>query len=148
MSSCMEVCCSRLHKHLKSFCLAAASTMRFIDVDLSDSNFCLTTQEFNSLHAWKCFCVFFFYCLLYLFGIPSECQPVLVQNRPDILGLDKAQIRIVCAPKIAFIFLPINLNMCFGCSKELSLRDGSFEYPQHMIWLRNQKNNFHAHTLI
>ena len=28
------------------------------------------------------------------------------------------QIRIVCAPKIAFISLPINLNMCFGCSKE------------------------------
>ena len=24
------------------------------------------------------------------------------------------------APKIAFISLPINLNMCFGCSKELS----------------------------
>ena len=30
------------------------------------------------------------------------------------------QIRIVCAPKIAFISLPINLNMCFGCSKEPS----------------------------
>ena len=28
--------------------------------------------------------------------------------------------RIVCAPKIAFISLPINLNMCFGCSKEPS----------------------------
>ena len=23
--------------------------------------------------------------------------------------------------------------MCFGCSKELSHRDGSFEYPQHMF---------------
>ena len=23
---------------------------------------------------------------------------------------------IVCAPKIAFTSLPINLNMCFGCS--------------------------------
>ena len=30
--------------------------------------------------------------------------------------------------------------MCFGCSKELSYRDGSFEYPQHMFWLRNKKN--------
>ena len=28
--------------------------------------------------------------------------------------------RIVCAPKIAFISLPINLNMCFGCSNEPS----------------------------
>ena len=41
--------------------------------------------------------------------------------------------------KIAIIFLSISLNMCFGCSKEPSLRDGSFEYPQHMIWLRNKK---------
>ena len=32
----------------------------------------------------------------------------------------KAQTEIVCAPKIAFIPLPINLNMCFGCSKESS----------------------------
>ena len=29
--------------------------------------------------------------------------------------------------------------MCFGCSKELSHRDGYFEYPQHMIWLGNKK---------
>ena len=32
--------------------------------------------------------------------------------------------------------------MCFGCSKEPSHRDGSFEYPQHMFWLRNKKINF------
>ena len=32
--------------------------------------------------------------------------------------------------------------MCFGCSKEPSHRDGSFEYPQHMFWLGNKKNNF------
>ena len=29
--------------------------------------------------------------------------------------------------------------MCFGCSKEPSHRDGSFEYPQHMFRLRNKK---------
>ena len=29
--------------------------------------------------------------------------------------------------------------MCFGCSKEPSHRDGSFEYPLHMFWLRNKK---------
>ena len=28
--------------------------------------------------------------------------------------------------------------MCFGCSKEQSHPDGSFEYPQHMFWLRNK----------
>ena len=32
--------------------------------------------------------------------------------------------------------------MCFGCSKEPSHRDGSFEYPQHMFWLRNEKMIF------
>ena len=32
--------------------------------------------------------------------------------------------------------------MCFGCSKEPFHRDSSFEYPQHMFWLRNKKNNF------
>ena len=38
--------------------------------------------------------------------------------------------------------------MCFGCSKESSHRDGSFEYPQHTFWWRNKKNNFQLHTLI
>ena len=51
--------------------------------------------------------------------------------------------------KIAIIFLSISLNMCFGCSKELSHQDGSFEYPQHTFWLRNKKNNnFQLRTLI
>ena len=44
-------------------------------------------------------------------------------------------------PKITIIFLSIVLNMCFGCSKEPSHRDGSFEYPTHMS-LRHKKNNF------
>ena len=38
--------------------------------------------------------------------------------------------------------------MCFGCSEELSHRDGSLEYPQDMFWFRNKKNNFLLHTLI
>ena len=38
--------------------------------------------------------------------------------------------------------------MCFWCSKEPSHRDGSFEYPQHMFWLRNKKSNFRLPTLI
>ena len=32
--------------------------------------------------------------------------------------------------------------MCFGCSKEPSHWDGSFEYPQHMFWMRNKENSF------
>ena len=38
--------------------------------------------------------------------------------------------------------------MCFGCSKETSHRDGSFEYPQHMFWLRNKENNYQVRTVI
>ena len=37
------------------------------------------------------------------------------------------------------IFSYIYLNICLGCSKEPSHRDGSFEYPQHMFWLRTKK---------
>ena len=52
---------------------------------------------------------------------------------------------------IVNIFLPINFNICFGCSEEPSQSDysfepsqpdSSFEYPHHMFWLRNKKNNF------
>ena len=50
--------------------------------------------------------------------------------------------------KIAIIFLSISLNLCFGCLKEPSYRDGSFEYRQHMFWLRNKNDNFLLRTLI
>ena len=32
-------------------------------------------------------------------------------------------------------------------TKEPSHLDSSFEYPQHMFWLRNKKINFLVHTL-
>ena len=48
---------------------------------------------------------------------------------------------------IVNIFLRINFNRCFGCSKEPSHQDGSFEYPQHMFWLRNKETSFSLHTL-
>ena len=39
-------------------------------------------------------------------------------------------------------FLPNNFKHIYlGGSKEQSCSDGSFEYPQHMFWLRNQKIN-------
>ena len=40
--------------------------------------------------------------------------------------------------KIVNIFLSIIFSICFGCSKEPSHWDGSFEYPQHIFWLRNK----------
>ena len=38
--------------------------------------------------------------------------------------------------------------MCFGCSKEPSHLDGSFEYPQHIFWMSNKENSFPIRTLI
>ena len=52
------------------------------------------------------------------------------------------QINKKVGRKIAIISLSICLNICFGCSKEPSHWDGSFEYPQHIFWLRNKKINF------
>ena len=37
------------------------------------------------------------------------------------------------------IILLIICNICFVCSKESSHCDVSFEYSQHMFWLRNKK---------
>ena len=53
---------------------------------------------------------------------------------------------VVC--KIVNIFLSIGLNICFGCSKEPSHRDGSFEYSQHILGLINWKFNFKLCTVI
>ena len=33
------------------------------------------------------------------------------------------------------------------CSKEPSHRGSSFEYPQHMFWMKNKENSFQIHTL-
>ena len=35
--------------------------------------------------------------------------------------------------KIVNIYLSISFNICFGCSREPSHSDGSFEYPQHIF---------------
>ena len=44
--------------------------------------------------------------------------------------------------KIVNIFLPISFNICFGCSKEQSHWDGSFENPQHNYILVEKWKNF------
>ena len=47
--------------------------------------------------------------------------------------------------KLVNNFLSSSFNICFGCSKELSHRDGSFEYPQHLFWLRNKISFTHSY---
>ena len=55
-----------------------------------------------------------------------------------VTGLDKHFFQ----HKVVNIFLTISFIICFGCSKEPSHWDGSFEYPKHMFWLRNKKISF------
>ena len=38
------------------------------------------------------------------------------------------------------------VKICFGCSKEPSHRDGSFEHTQHMFPLRNKKKFLITHS--
>ena len=40
--------------------------------------------------------------------------------------------------EIAFVFLPISVNLCFGCSGEASHWDGSLEHPQYRFVLSVQ----------
>ena len=46
------------------------------------------------------------------------------------------------------VFLSINLNICFGCSKEPSHWDSSFEDPQHIFESRSKKTYLKLHALI
>ena len=69
-------------------------------------------------------------------------------------GLDIHMYKI-SERKIVNIFLPISFKICFGCSKirfgcskEPSHWDGSFEYPQHMFWLTNKKKFFFVSTVM
>ena len=54
------------------------------------------------------------------------------------LGEDRQNI----VRKIVNIFLTTSLNICFGCSKEPSQWNCSFEHQQHVFWLRNKKKKF------
>ena len=50
--------------------------------------------------------------------------------------------------KLMNIFLSFSLIISFGCSKEPSQWDGSFEYPQHMFGLRMKKIIFLISTYL
>ena len=56
--------------------------------------------------------------------------------------------------KNVIIFLPINLNLCFGFTKEPSYWNDSFKNPQHMFCFRSKKimfiwrlDKWHSHRL-
>ena len=75
---------------------------------------------------------------------PPINQPSRRKMEQCVIDLDKQFFQRT----IANIFLTIIFNIWFGCSKEPSHGDGSFEYPQHMIWLRNKKIFFGDDTFI
>ena len=54
------------------------------------------------------------------------------------IGLDKH----IFEHNIVNIVLPISLSIRFGCSKEPSHGDGSFETPQHIYVLFRNENFF------
>ena len=55
--------------------------------------------------------------------------------------LTEVQVEKNIQGKIENIFLSIIFNIDFGCSKEPSQWDGSFEYLQLMFWLIIKKIN-------
>ena len=51
---------------------------------------------------------------------------------------------------IEIVMFPLSIcsRVCFWSSKEPSHLIGPFKYPQHIIWLRNNKNSFPLRALI
>ena len=78
-------------------------------------------------------------------SLSAKCnKPKTLRFKQVFIGPDKPKNK----SKIVIIFLSISLNVCYWCSKETSHWDGSFEYPQHMVWLRNKKNNYQIHSCL
>ena len=60
-----------------------------------------------------------------------------IKFRSNDIGLGQG---FVYLSEIAFVFLPTNSNLCFGCSGEASHWDGSFEHPQYRFVLSVQRS--------
>ena len=99
--------------------------------------------------------VLFVWFLLKYCWICFFCSRNRVQGEED--SSEDRNIRLRCKfigpvkhknqSKIVISFLSISLNMCFGCSKEPSHWDGSFECLKHMFWWRNE-NVIFRYTLL
>ena len=60
-----------------------------------------------------------------------------IKFRSNDIGLGQG---LVYLSEIAFVFLPISVNLCFGCSGEPSHGDGSFGHPQYRFDLSVQRS--------
>ena len=65
-----------------------------------------------------------------------------------LVPIPKDQIDKDFQGQIFNIFLSISFNICFGYWKEQSQWDGTFEYPQHIFWLRNKNKAFLTHSCL
>ena len=83
----------------------------------------------------------------FVFAMGGEKQLKVWDIRDSSTGIVD-NIKSSFEQKNVNIFLSVNFNICFGCSKEPSHWDGYFEYPQHMFWLWNKKTNLQSPTLI
>ena len=61
-----------------------------------------------------------------------SCSPEHVNKIAHNTGLDKNKL---FERKIVNIFLSASFKFCFGCSKDPSHWEGSFEYPQHKFFV-------------
>ena len=66
----------------------------------------------------------------------------IVGNLMSRLNYIKSRFNKTYMCKNVIIFLSISLTSVFGCSKEPSRCDGSFEHPQPLFWFRNKKTIF------
>ena len=93
-------------------------------------------NHFLIWHVWSHFISFYFEDL-------KDARSCAITKEPSNISTQSAwvQIRKEFERKVLINFLSISPNMCLGRSKEPSQWDGSFEYPQHMLWWRNKKND-------
>ena len=111
--------------------------------ELCNQNLLFRTQNIHvHLNWWKIItilCYFFF-----LPGPMSNTQSKVEDEGPDQkLGLavhTKHRSSLAIFLRKLNILSLICFTICFGCLRELSLWDGSFEYLQHMFRSRNEKN--------
>ena len=95
-------------------------------VTVDDINFCDGPETIGKV---KKLCINSTWIALFIHGfVPVETYKG-GQGIPLFLRQDKPNFE----RKIVKTFLSVSLNICFGCSKEPSHLDGSFEYTVHMF---------------
>ena len=68
-----------------------------------------------------------------------------IKFRSNDIGLGQG---FVYLSEIEFVFLPINVNLCFGCSGEASDWDCSFEHPQYRFVSSFQRSRLNEAVLL